>query len=498
MQGKTCAGHLQLPAPLDQPVHLSTDDQQRHGWLPVRTLRAHALLPLRTGTPLRTFDRASSRPRASVMSGEQPAAAAAATAATTAAAAATAGSDAPAGLGYRMPAEWEPHTRTWMGWPERPDNWRQGGAPAQRAFAAVAAAIAQFEPVTVAANEAQVWGEGLVVVKMLEEVQQGAPRKGAEPESLEICTSAPLSRVCPGRPSQPRLPAARPPAHHRPPSPPSLLLPACRWPMPGPCCLPAWRSCAFLRMTRGCATPGPRYEGRGPGVRASAMQGSGGSSSAGGACWACCNGNAQMQAAPGRQLALPPPPPPTPCPRSLCCGRRPAGSAAWAASTGCSTPGAAARAGCTPHGSETRRWRRRCCRCGGCLAVGLVMGGGRAASRHDGAALRARAMRACAHPVVGAPALPTFACSPPPAPHSPCPQAASARRFACPIVMEGGSLHADGEGTLLTTGEGLFCTCAAPAFPSLCAPLSNCSCPPPQKTEWAATPLAAVGGGKGC
>ncbi|PSC68147.1 agmatine deiminase [Micractinium conductrix] len=84
------------------------------------------------------------------MSGEQPAAAAAATAATTAAAA------APAGLGYRMPAEWEPHTRTWMGWPERPDNWRQGGAPAQRAFAAVAAAIAQFEPVTVAANEAQV------------------------------------------------------------------------------------------------------------------------------------------------------------------------------------------------------------------------------------------------------------------------------------------------------------------------------------------------------
>lgn len=27
------------------------------------------------------------------------------------------------------------------------------------------------------------------------------------------------------------------------------------------------------------------------------------------------------------------------------------------------------------------------------------------------------------------------------------------RRFACPIVMEGGSIHVDGEGTLLTTGE---------------------------------------------
>ena len=37
-----------------------------------------------------------------------------------------------------MPAEWEPHEQTWMVWPERPDNWRNGGKPAQAAFAAVA------------------------------------------------------------------------------------------------------------------------------------------------------------------------------------------------------------------------------------------------------------------------------------------------------------------------------------------------------------------------
>jgi agmatine deiminase len=36
-----------------------------------------------------------------------------------------------------------------MLWPERPDNWRLGGKPAQLAFAAVAAAIAGSEPVTV-------------------------------------------------------------------------------------------------------------------------------------------------------------------------------------------------------------------------------------------------------------------------------------------------------------------------------------------------------------
>ena len=57
--------------------------------------------------------------------------------------------------GFRMPAEWEPHSQTWMVWPERPDNWRNGGKPAQAAFAAVAKAIAEFEPVTVCVSAAQ-------------------------------------------------------------------------------------------------------------------------------------------------------------------------------------------------------------------------------------------------------------------------------------------------------------------------------------------------------
>lgn len=57
--------------------------------------------------------------------------------------------------GFRMPAEWEPHAQTWMLWPERPDNWRLGAKPAQAAFAAVARAIARFEPVTVGVSAAQ-------------------------------------------------------------------------------------------------------------------------------------------------------------------------------------------------------------------------------------------------------------------------------------------------------------------------------------------------------
>lgn len=57
--------------------------------------------------------------------------------------------------GFRMPAEWEPHVGCWMLWPERSDNWRGGAKPAQHAFAAVAAAIAQGEPVTVCASPGQ-------------------------------------------------------------------------------------------------------------------------------------------------------------------------------------------------------------------------------------------------------------------------------------------------------------------------------------------------------
>ena len=57
--------------------------------------------------------------------------------------------------GFRMPGEFEPHAQTWMLWPQRPDNWRLGAKPAQRAWVEVATAIARFEPVTVGVNHDQ-------------------------------------------------------------------------------------------------------------------------------------------------------------------------------------------------------------------------------------------------------------------------------------------------------------------------------------------------------
>lgn len=57
--------------------------------------------------------------------------------------------------GFYMPAEYARQKGVWMLWPERRDNWRAAALPAQRAYAAVAAAVSEFEPVTVGASCAQ-------------------------------------------------------------------------------------------------------------------------------------------------------------------------------------------------------------------------------------------------------------------------------------------------------------------------------------------------------
>ncbi|GEQ49177.1 agmatine deiminase [Tetragenococcus koreensis] len=57
--------------------------------------------------------------------------------------------------GFRMPGEFEPQEKVWMIWPERPDNWRDGGKPAQEGFMNVAKAISQFTPMNVIASQQQ-------------------------------------------------------------------------------------------------------------------------------------------------------------------------------------------------------------------------------------------------------------------------------------------------------------------------------------------------------
>jgi len=57
--------------------------------------------------------------------------------------------------GFRMPGEFEEHSGTYIIWPERPDNWRNGGKPAQDVFKTVAATIGKYEPVTMIVSKGQ-------------------------------------------------------------------------------------------------------------------------------------------------------------------------------------------------------------------------------------------------------------------------------------------------------------------------------------------------------
>jgi agmatine deiminase len=78
----------------------------------------------------------------------------------------------PVADGFRMPAEWEHHSRCWMAWPCRPETFTNGIDAACAAYAEVAQAIAQFEPVAMVCNQADVaevslaCGPGIEVLPM--------------------------------------------------------------------------------------------------------------------------------------------------------------------------------------------------------------------------------------------------------------------------------------------------------------------------------------------
>ncbi|WP_030394097.1 agmatine deiminase family protein [Kitasatospora purpeofusca] len=73
---------------------------------------------------------------------------------------------------HRMPAEWTEHDGCLMAWPVRPDLWGDHLDEVKREYAAVARAIAEFEPVTMVAppghgDEARtLCGPGLTVVEI--------------------------------------------------------------------------------------------------------------------------------------------------------------------------------------------------------------------------------------------------------------------------------------------------------------------------------------------
>jgi agmatine deiminase len=53
----------------------------------------------------------------------------------------------PRALGFRMPAEWEPHEATWLGWPHEVTDWPGKFAPIPWAFAEIVRHLSQVERV---------------------------------------------------------------------------------------------------------------------------------------------------------------------------------------------------------------------------------------------------------------------------------------------------------------------------------------------------------------
>jgi agmatine deiminase len=62
--------------------------------------------------------------------------------------------DTPAALGYRMPAEWEPHAATWLAWPHNRDTWPEQLPQVQAIYVQLMAALQNHETVNLLVNDA--------------------------------------------------------------------------------------------------------------------------------------------------------------------------------------------------------------------------------------------------------------------------------------------------------------------------------------------------------
>ncbi|MFI5365463.1 MAG: agmatine/peptidylarginine deiminase [Candidatus Binatia bacterium] len=64
------------------------------------------------------------------------------------------GAAVPAALGFRMPAEWEPHAATWLAWPHKRDSWPGNFAPIPAVWVEMVRALAPHETVNILVNDA--------------------------------------------------------------------------------------------------------------------------------------------------------------------------------------------------------------------------------------------------------------------------------------------------------------------------------------------------------
>lgn len=64
------------------------------------------------------------------------------------------GGKTPSELGYRLPAEWEPHAATWLAWPKAPRDWPGKAALIPWVLAEIVRHVAEGEPVRLLVSDA--------------------------------------------------------------------------------------------------------------------------------------------------------------------------------------------------------------------------------------------------------------------------------------------------------------------------------------------------------
>jgi agmatine deiminase len=72
--------------------------------------------------------------------------------------------ETPAALGYRWPAEWEPHAATWLAWPHKPETWPGKFEPIPAVWAELVKTLAEFEPVHILAGQGEVMAQARSLV----------------------------------------------------------------------------------------------------------------------------------------------------------------------------------------------------------------------------------------------------------------------------------------------------------------------------------------------
>jgi agmatine deiminase len=73
--------------------------------------------------------------------------------------------ETPAALGFHMPAEWERHEATWIGWPHNPTDWPGKLAPIHWVYAEIVRKIAPGELVRILVNSSAHEAKGRSVLK---------------------------------------------------------------------------------------------------------------------------------------------------------------------------------------------------------------------------------------------------------------------------------------------------------------------------------------------